>query len=166
MSSCRECDRPIRWAITERGKRMPLDPEPTTDPVTGTAAVHQMDGDLHVRILGKNSPGLFDGEWRMVPHFGTCPARKGHRPAVPPPPPAQPALVYPDDNELVENWEEFKADGWVLLNPAEPGFGAQLAEVAYGVNGSVPWADTIPDEREPFYDIAERVMAFLRLKAQ
>jgi hypothetical protein len=31
LQSCRECQRPMRWAANQNGKRIPLDLEPTAD---------------------------------------------------------------------------------------------------------------------------------------
>ena len=31
MSRCRMCGGEVRWALSERGKRMPLDPDPVDD---------------------------------------------------------------------------------------------------------------------------------------
>jgi len=142
---------------------MPLDPMSTEDPVTGTAAVHMVNGGLYVRILGKRQPDLFDNEWRMVPHFATCPARKNG--ASPPPPSSPSPPRRPAEGELIENWEEFKARGWALLNLGEGDFALQMAEVIYGMEDP-PWWQATHDEREWAYNAAERLLRFLRAKGR
>ena len=61
MAQCRSCHKPILWAKTNRGSRIPLDPIP----VKGGNV--NFVGDL--AIVGKPDP---DNEL-FVSHFVTCP---------------------------------------------------------------------------------------------
>jgi hypothetical protein len=59
---CRSCGAPIIWAITDRGKRLPLDamPNPAGNVrLTGGNAI----------VLKKDD--VYDGP-RYMPHFATC----------------------------------------------------------------------------------------------
>ena len=76
MSDCRTCGAPILWAKTERGKNIPLDPEPCDD---GNLAVSSVPGGLLARAVGANSPALLAGLPRHVSHFVTCPQADQHR---------------------------------------------------------------------------------------
>jgi hypothetical protein len=77
---CRSCGAPIRWALTVKGHRMPLDAMPVvdgnilldvaTDPPT--ARVLPASSDLNEG----DSRGLFD---RYKSHFATCPNAAQHR---------------------------------------------------------------------------------------
>lgn len=68
QSRCRSCGQIIDWAITENGRRMPLDPDPVD---TGNLVV--VDGVAH-------PPRLGDEELpRRVSHFATCPDAGVHR---------------------------------------------------------------------------------------
>lgn len=63
---CDGCGKPIFWAYTERGKPMPLDPDPV-DPATGTYVVT----GKHCRA----SQPMFDppDAVHYMSHFATCP---------------------------------------------------------------------------------------------
>jgi hypothetical protein len=66
---CRSCGAPITWAITDQGKRMPLDAEPNPAGnvrLTLTNAV----------VLRKDE--VYDGP-RFMPHWATCPNADQHR---------------------------------------------------------------------------------------
>jgi hypothetical protein len=63
---CRTCKRPIVWAITATGKRIPLDPEP----VKG-GNLRLVDGRA---LAARDEPGP-----RFVTHFATCPFASEHR---------------------------------------------------------------------------------------
>jgi len=67
VSRCRSCDAPLLWARTERGRRIPLDPEPYTGPEPGGLFVLRDDVAIAV------SPGAFEGEPLYRSHFVTCP---------------------------------------------------------------------------------------------
>lgn len=69
LSECRDCKKPIRWATTRRGSKMPLDP----DPVPDGNVVLEVDGVARVLSRGEQhqGPGA-----RYASHFNTCPASK------------------------------------------------------------------------------------------
>jgi hypothetical protein len=59
--------------ITEKGKRMPIDPKPVPD---GNLFLYRgEDGELHARVEKDSSPT----SKRYVSHFATCPNAKKHR---------------------------------------------------------------------------------------
>lgn len=65
MSTCRSCGAEIIWALTDSGKRMPVDAEP----VEGGNLRLIPDGDV-VRVevvMGGGAP------LQHRPHFATCP---------------------------------------------------------------------------------------------
>lgn len=75
---CRSCGAPITWALTESGKRMPIDVEPAAD------------GNLMflTSVLGVQTPQVMQardalGGARYKSHFATCPNAHVHRKAKP-----------------------------------------------------------------------------------
>lgn len=77
MTPCRACGEPMTWAITEAGRRMPLNvgPDPKGNVVlTGTT----VRGVPRCRVLKKaelDAGNLFDGpsaDPRYMPHKATC----------------------------------------------------------------------------------------------
>lgn len=65
---CKRCGRPIGWIFTDKGRRMPIDPEPVED---GNVICEYRDGVLHGVVLAKGKPrptGV-----AFVAHFTTCP---------------------------------------------------------------------------------------------
>src|SRR5437773_2351455 len=72
VASCRSCGRPVRWVETERGKLMPIDPEPSTE---GTILLRRQLDRKPLAIVGV-PPAAFIGEDRFVSHFSTCPDHK------------------------------------------------------------------------------------------
>lgn len=70
MSTCRSCHAPVVWAVTTRGKRIPLDPAPVEH------------GNIVLGVSGRSDPIaivvpaeqilLADGP-RFISHFATCP---------------------------------------------------------------------------------------------
>ena len=71
MARCRSCGADIRWAVTEGGNHIPLDPFPTQEgnmTIIGTTA----KGSTVVRV----DP---TGEVRYMSHFATCPDADGWR---------------------------------------------------------------------------------------
>ena len=76
MDKCRFCGAPVIWVQTDKGKTMPIDPDPVEHgnlrliPVGETGKVHYLKkGELE-----EDSP-----EPRYVSHFATCPNAKQHR---------------------------------------------------------------------------------------
>ena len=66
---CKSCRKPIVWAETEKGRRIPLDPDPVSD------------GNIILQQRGKFKPPLAivrlsiptDETNRFKSHFATCP---------------------------------------------------------------------------------------------
>jgi hypothetical protein len=77
MAKCRSCSAKIEWAVTEAGKKMPLDPVPDRKGnVVKTGA--RVDGLPEVHVI--NSRDEVDPETpRYTAHFATCPMAAAHR---------------------------------------------------------------------------------------
>jgi len=73
---CRSCKAPIIWVKTEKGLRMPVDPEPVSN---GNLLLRQrlyhIPLALYISKANKPSPE----EKRYVSHFATCPEAEKHR---------------------------------------------------------------------------------------
>lgn len=70
VSACRSCGAPLLWVITDGGKRMPLDADPTP---AGTFVVADRDRDaLRVSYVAPDAL-LIDDPPRYVSHYATCP---------------------------------------------------------------------------------------------
>jgi hypothetical protein len=71
--NCRSCQAPIFWTVTEAGKSMPVDAQPS---LQGNLIVSYDDKGAHSRVAkGTDRAGL-----RYTSHFATClfpPARSG-----------------------------------------------------------------------------------------
>ncbi len=66
---CKFCNEPIRWAVTDAGKRMPLNPTPDRN---GNVVLLPGGQGMNARVL--SGPALL--QWRgqlWMPHFVTCP---------------------------------------------------------------------------------------------
>lgn len=73
IGKCNSCGRPIRWIITPKGKRMPLDPD-ASDSIGNVVIDHIDDkGNEHGHVLKGDEDSTLP---RLVPHFATCPKRK------------------------------------------------------------------------------------------
>ncbi len=72
VEHCRSCGRPIVWAETAAGKRIPLDPEPS-ERGNVTASLHT--GVLHAGVVrGPHRDGLHAAHKPLyLSHFTTCP---------------------------------------------------------------------------------------------
>jgi hypothetical protein len=96
MANCRGCNAPIMWAITEEGKRAPLDPAPSTAgnvlvwrdrqiPSTPSAIVRPAgDGvDLHCATFAGDvlAALVAHGVPLRTNHFATCVVADRFRPA-------------------------------------------------------------------------------------
>jgi hypothetical protein len=76
MSRCRSCGAPIRWAMTEHGRRIPLDAASVGDGRFGTGLFVLRDGgELAMAV----PPGVFPEQPHYVTHFATCPNASEHR---------------------------------------------------------------------------------------
>lgn len=69
-TNCKGCGRPMVWAVTADGKRIPLDPKPAIYMV-----VAEPGGGDHVCQRAKVPAEVTDGKEAlfMVTHFATCP---------------------------------------------------------------------------------------------
>ena len=63
-SRCKSCHRAILWAVTEKGRRVPLDPEPTPE------GRFMLEGETAINI---GQAHLADGIPRYDSHFASCP---------------------------------------------------------------------------------------------
>jgi hypothetical protein len=75
---CRSCKAPIRWAITENGRLMPLDLEPADDGNIRLAAALEPGGTPRCAVVPEAHRAALAGEL-YVPHFSTCPYAHEHR---------------------------------------------------------------------------------------
>lgn len=73
ISNCRGCDAPIIWTITENGKRMPLDADPTEDGKFVIADPPEGESNpLGVWFTKAQQYGVGGAE-RHKAHWATCP---------------------------------------------------------------------------------------------
>ncbi|MFF0510982.1 hypothetical protein [Streptomyces sp. NPDC004250] len=87
VTACPSCLAEIRWAITERGRRQPVNAAPDD---RGNLAVYtDGTGTLRARVLTKDRPALEHHEWRAMPHVATC---MGPRPRAVPAVPRRPVV--------------------------------------------------------------------------
>jgi hypothetical protein len=81
MANCRGCNAPIMWAITEEGKRAPLDPQPST---AGNVLIWRVAGLDTLRCATFAGDTLASLVAHGVPlrcnHFQTCPVADRFRP--------------------------------------------------------------------------------------
>lgn len=75
MSACRSCGRPVRWAVTANGKRMPLDVDGVPG---GNVVLHpppEPDGPHLAKVYRDTEAAVAaEGEaTRYLSHFATCP---------------------------------------------------------------------------------------------
>lgn len=79
-NECRSCGAPIRWAITEKGRRMPLDPDPHPD---GNVMVEHAAGADHSGVVVFAGRLLHEERDLGTPlyrsHFASCPDARKHR---------------------------------------------------------------------------------------
>jgi hypothetical protein len=74
-SHCRSCGAPLLWAVTEKGRRIPLDPDPYTgDDPRGLYVLRNGNG---APLAVATTPDAFPGEPVYRSHFASCddPAR-------------------------------------------------------------------------------------------
>ena len=69
---CRSCGAEIRWARTEKGKRIPLDDEPT---VKGNVTIARQGDHVIASVLGPMEAEIARQEGRTLylPHHASCP---------------------------------------------------------------------------------------------
>lgn len=70
-ATCRSCGAPIEWALTAKGRRMPVDLEPAA---AGLLLVH--DGRVE---HADRAPADWPRSPRRTSHFATCPNARKHR---------------------------------------------------------------------------------------
>lgn len=68
MSQCKSCEAPIIWAMTEKGRRIPLDEEPVRDGIRFRVG--------HGNVASRVGEGDQSGHRA---HFATCPNANDHR---------------------------------------------------------------------------------------
>ena len=68
-SACTRCHAPLRWLATRHGKKMPIDPQPSTE--RDANVVIAADGVAEV--LGPMDPRWATSVARYRCHFKTCP---------------------------------------------------------------------------------------------
>jgi len=73
-SPCASCRRPVIWTVTDKGKRMPVDAQPTPD---GSIVLTVDKAEVRSRIVEvKFRFGRTD---LHTSHFARCPAADTHR---------------------------------------------------------------------------------------
>jgi hypothetical protein len=78
VSDCRSCEAPLLWARTEKGRRIPLDPDPYAgDDPRGLFVLRRELGLAPLAVAA--TPDAFPGEPVYRSHFTTCPNAKEHR---------------------------------------------------------------------------------------
>lgn len=76
---CRSCNALIRWAHTEKEKRMPLDDKPVSDGNIVLRDRGRYVPPLAVYITKANVSAIAENEPRFKSHFATCPNANKHR---------------------------------------------------------------------------------------
>jgi hypothetical protein len=79
MSTCRSCGAGIVWAVTAKGKRMPVDAEPHPDGNVTTVPNGAGRGTLLALVHPPGQQPLDADEPRYRSHFATCPQAAAHR---------------------------------------------------------------------------------------
>jgi hypothetical protein len=72
---CRSCGARIVWTVTERGRRMPIDPVPNP---AGNIILRERAAGLEPVAVYTSAPPA-EGEKRFTSHFATCPQAKKWR---------------------------------------------------------------------------------------
>jgi hypothetical protein len=73
-ATCRSCGGSIRWVLTGKGRRMPVDPDPVDN---GNVTLAVVAGVVHATVHG-DATGI-TGVARYISHFATCPEAHKHR---------------------------------------------------------------------------------------
>ncbi|WNI31464.1 hypothetical protein [Streptomyces sp. ITFR-6] len=93
LSICAECRREVLWTVTDAGKRLAVDSEPSPD---GNSAVYR-DGTGTQRSRRPSEELPLKGWERLhMPHVVTCPGRR----RAPAPAPARPGVLPPGVSDL------------------------------------------------------------------
>jgi hypothetical protein len=72
---CRSCEAPMRWVVTGRGRRMPVDFDPHED---GNVVV---DANGRAEVYRETPMTIDSGSTVHFSHFATCPNAGEHRTA-------------------------------------------------------------------------------------
>ena len=75
VARCRSCGAEVVWVVTEKGKKMPLDRDPSPDGRFAKVRVDE-NGDRLVRFV-RDEERI--GEKLYQSHFETCPNADRHR---------------------------------------------------------------------------------------
>ena len=89
MNRCRSCRQTIRWALTERGRPIPIDPEPRPDGnlelvyidrvLVARTITPEREQELELQLLEASREGREPVLPLHVSHFATCPQADIHR---------------------------------------------------------------------------------------
>lgn len=71
FTTCRSCSAEVFWVETEKGKRMPVDAEPSD---AGNIVIRH-DGIAHYLTAEDKLHPKYSGEHRYTSHFATCPQK-------------------------------------------------------------------------------------------
>lgn len=81
-STCRSCRAPIVWALTSKGRLMPIDADPVDGGNISLVEITTMQ-DWEPRLMAVVHPerqaSLLDDGEQHVAHFTTCPQADEHR---------------------------------------------------------------------------------------
>jgi hypothetical protein len=104
--TCGDCGQPVRWVITERGRRIEIDPDPADD---GNVVPIVVDGHTRARILTGDDLPAEGPAYRR--HASTCPESVEARKRKARNSPRCRVCLLPMDPELarLEQWREHPA---------------------------------------------------------
>jgi hypothetical protein len=94
---CQDCGDDIVWAMTERGKKLPVNPH--TDDRSTFVGFRSPTGTLRVRVPTEDNRAD-PWEHPYMPHVATCRTQQARRAATVPPAPAQTQQDSMYDNVL------------------------------------------------------------------
>jgi hypothetical protein len=83
---CRDCNAVVVWALTDTGRRMPVDFEPSPQGTLELFTEHFPDGspvDPGVQRVRRQPPNRPPGSPAWSIHWATCPARRPLPPRLP-----------------------------------------------------------------------------------
>lgn len=78
MSRCRSCGAEIVWAITDHGRKMPLDAKPYEGGSSNGLFVLLPDAERAPSAIAV-PPAAYEGEELHTSHFATCPDAESWR---------------------------------------------------------------------------------------
>lgn len=68
-SKCRACGEPLVWAVSQKGRMMPVEKEPHPE---GTVQLTERNGSWYAKILKADEARTFQGPLYRS-HFSSCP---------------------------------------------------------------------------------------------